>query len=316
MGDDPIGGGLRGIIGHSISQQQNPLQTLTFTLLTLPLSFLLLLLLSFTILDPIHHNNRLHVWTHGNNDLLLASILSVYLILVLAFRVLSTTGIVYSIASTNFHSNRPFTLGPFPFAANIPYILCRVLVTYLWSFTFVFFLVGVFLASLLLIDVSLSFGPMFAYIASSWVVGLLFVGVLFRSACVFRLASIVSVLDQSTYGLGAINKCGFFLLKGRGVVASSLYSLYLIFALGVVVAFGFAQMNVVRPGFRMLVVFAFAFVLAFVDQMGMVAFTILYFHCKAYHNESVDLEHLHANCSRECLDVGAPSHPIETTRQA
>lgn len=221
----------------------------------------------------------------------LGVLLAAYVLLVLAFKLLSTAATVYSVACI--YTKRALTYRKV--MSVLPKVWWRLLVTFVWAFIFVVFLVGAFLATALFIF--LVFLPLNGVLAAVlwWMVSLVFLAV-FHFTCIFSLASVVSVLEES-YGLKAIKKSSL-LIKGNRLVAYSLYALYVIFSSVVVIGFDFTSGSLSSVALRVLLAIVFALLLAFVDQLGIVVFTILYFACKAFHHESIDMlalsEHLGA----------------------
>lgn len=222
----------------------------------------------------------------------LGLLLAAYVLLVLAFALLSTAATVYSVACI--YTKRPLTFRKV--LCVLPKVWRRLLITFLWAFVFVFFLLGAFLAVVLF--VFLVFYPLNRIVAEVlwWLVSFLFAAILFHFTCIFNIASVVSVLEDSN-GIRALKKSNM-LVKGKRVVAYCLYAYFLIFTSAVVVGFDFASISLSSVALKVLIAIVFAVLLGFVDQLGIVLFTILYFTCKAYHHESIDMlalsEHLGA----------------------
>lgn len=222
----------------------------------------------------------------------LGVLLAVYVILVLAFALLSTAATVYSVACI--YTKRSLTYRKV--LSVLPKVWRRLLITFLWAFVFVFFLVGAFLAIVLF--VFLVFFPLNFIVAEVlwWLVSIIFLAALFHFTCVFNVASVVSVLEDS-YGIRALKKSNR-LIKGKRMVSYTLYAFYLIFSSAVVIGFDFASHSLSSVALRVLLAIIFALLLAFIDQLGIVVFTILYFVCKSIHHESIDMlalsEHLGA----------------------
>ncbi|KAH7427688.1 hypothetical protein KP509_10G055300 [Ceratopteris richardii] len=222
----------------------------------------------------------------------LGLLLAAYVLLVLAFALLSTAATVYSVACI--YTKRTLTFRKV--ISVLPKVWRRLLITFLWAFVFVFFLLGAFLAIVLF--VFLVFYPLSFIVAEVmwWIVSLLFAAALFHFTCIFNLASVISVLEESN-GIKALKKSNL-LIKGKRIEAYCLYALYLIFTSLVVIGFDFASLSLSKVGLRVLIAIIFAVILAVVEEIGIMVFTILYFTCKAYHHESIDMlalsEHLGA----------------------
>ncbi|MCO5604071.1 hypothetical protein L7F22_058228 [Adiantum nelumboides] len=272
---------------------------IAFTL-TLPLCFIILA--HYLAIDPLisrihRYEDRAEVDSSIRGRITadrirLGLLLAAYVLLVLVFALLSTAATVYSVACI--YTKRPLTFRKV--LSVLPKVWRRLLITFLWAFVFVFFLVGTFLSIVLF--VYLVFYPLNRIVSEVlwWLVSFVFAAALFHFTCIFNLASVISVLEDSN-GIRALKKSNF-LIKGKRFVAYGLYALYLIFTSAVVVGFDFASINLSSAALEVLIAIVFAVLLAFVDQLGIVVFTILYFTCKAYHHEGIDMlalsEHLGA----------------------
>lgn len=302
VGDAQAVLGLGGVVRQSAKVLSSRAKLFAALALTLTLPMCFIVLAHNLALDPIVSRiNRNKNLADKNSSLRsritsdrvrLGVLLAAYVLLVLVFALLSTASTVYSVACI--YTKRVLTYRKV--MSVLPKVWWRLLVTFLWAFVFVFFLVGAFVATALFIY--LVFEPLNGVLALVlWcVVSLLFLAALFHFTCVFSLASMVSVLEES-YGLKALKKSSF-LIKGKRWLAYALYAIYLIFSSVVVIAFDLALGSMSSVILRVLLAIVFALLLAFVDQLDIVVFTILYFVCKAYHHESIDMlalsEHLGA----------------------
>ncbi|KAI5083713.1 hypothetical protein GOP47_0003456 [Adiantum capillus-veneris] len=294
--------GICGVVRQSISVLCTRAKLFAAIALTLTLPLCFIILAHYLAIDPLVSRIRRYEENPVVDSSLrsritadrirLGLLLAAYVLLVLAFALLSTAATVYSVACI--YTKRPLTFRKV--LCVLPKVWRRLLITFLWAFVFVFFLVGAFLSIVLF--VYLVFYPLNRIVAEFlwWLVSFLFAAAIFHFTCVFNLASVVSVLEESN-GIRALKKSNN-LIKGKRIVAYCLYAYYLIFTAAVVVGFDFASIQLSSAVIQVLIAVVFAVLLAIVNQLGIVIFTILYFTCKAYHHESIDMlalsEHLGA----------------------
>lgn len=305
--------GVFGVIKESCVVLRSRAKLFIYLLISFTLPLCLMVLAHNLAIDPlllqIHHNEDLVAEQNTQNTgitstiqkhitsqrIRLGFLLAAYVVFLLIFALLSTAAIVYTVACI--YTKRGLTYRKV--VTVVPKVWKRLLLTFLWAFLLVFFMIGAFFAAVLFIFlVILPLSYVLATIAW-WIVTLYFLVVLFYFTCIFNLASVISVLEQS-YGWQALKR-STQLIRGRRMVAFVLYAIYLILSTLVVIGFDFST-NAPRPStslaLRIVLGIIFAHVLSFVDLLGTVVFTILYFTCKAYHHESVDMlalsEHLGA----------------------
>lgn len=213
----------------------------------------------------------------------LGVLLAVYVLLVLVFSLLSTAATVYSVACI--YTKHPLTYRKV--FSVLPRVWRRLFVTFVWAFVVVFFLVGAFLAIVLF--VLLVFYRLKFIVAEVlwWLASIVFAMLLFHFTCVFCIANVVSVLEES-YGFRALIK-SHRLLKGKRVVSYTLYALYLLFSAVIVIGFDGSMFNLDSIALEVLITIVFSVFLAIVNQFSIVIFTILYFVYKAFHHESIDM---------------------------
>ncbi|KAH7432979.1 hypothetical protein KP509_07G049100 [Ceratopteris richardii] len=266
--------------------------------LTLPLCFVVLA--HYLAIDPlisridryedvadIEPSVRRHITL---DRIRLGLLVACYLLLVLIFALLSTAATIYSVACI--YTKRVLTFRKVMHV--LPRVWGRLLITFLWAFIFVFLLVGAFLA--VVFFVLLVFYSLNRILAEIlwWIATLIFAAALFHFTCIFNLATAISVLED-TYGIKALKKSSN-LIKGKRLDAYCLYAYFLVFMAAIITGFDLASMNLSSIGVRVLIAIVFALLMAFADQFGIIVFTILYFICKAYHHENIDLlalsEHL------------------------
>lgn len=221
----------------------------------------------------------------------LGFLLAAYVLFALLFALLSTSAIVYTVACI--YTKRALT---YPKVLRVvPRVWRRLLVTFLVAFLFVFFITAAFLAVFLFIFIVFYRLSSVVAMVFWWIAALYFFAVLFHFSCLFNLSCVITVLEES-YGLGALRK-SIQLIKGRRLVTYILYATYLVLSAVVVLSFDVLA-GIGHLALQIFFAILFALLLSFVDLLGTMVFTILYFTCKAYHHESIDMlvlsEHLGA----------------------
>lgn len=292
--------GLVGILTEStklITSQRRLFSQITSTLI-LPLSLLFLIHIHishalFTRIDSDETALELTPPNSPSESRLLSLLTSdwtlfflfkaLYLLFLLVFALLSTSAVVYTIASL-------FTAKDITFSklfSVVPKVWKRLMITFLWAFLLLFSYN--LLALLLFLALALIFGPnsfgillavclLFAYLA-----GLIWISV------VWHLASVVSVLEDAC-GIHAMRKSRE-LIRGKTPVAVGVFLLLnLAFIL---IEFGFRKLVVDgRTGLGLVWRFGYGLLmlglLMVVILLGLVVQTVVYFVCKSYHHESID----------------------------
>ena len=220
----------------------------------------------------------------------LYAILAVYAVFVLAFSLLSTSAVVYSVACI--YSERITSCKRV--LSVVPRVWKRLIVTFIWAMimTFGYGLVFAFCFTVLAIVFGLIFPESEAAIAVLfWLGAFLFVGGSVYLSCVWHLGSVITVLEDP-YGLSAIRK-SLSLIKGKRRTAITLFSVY--FVLSFVIGFGFdvwvvrGESSTLGTGSRIAIGALLIGVMSLVNLLGFAVQTIFYFACKAYHNEKIDM---------------------------
>ncbi|WCJ43447.1 hypothetical protein M5689_024183 [Euphorbia peplus] len=268
--------------------------------LILPLSFIFLAHFQIADLifsDIIHDEIQLDE-TRSNspsrkklNDLISAEwtyywlFKAAYFTFFLIFSLLSTSAVVYTVASI--YTGREVT---FPKVMSVvPKVWKRVMVTFLCVFAtlvaynFVAILVFILMAIMLFsMDVSgFEYGAIVVFLT------LYFAGIVYLSM-LFQLGSVVSVLEDA---------CGFkAMVKSRGLIKGKMWvsgfiffklnlSLYLIqFAFEKLVVHGYS-LGIMSRVFYGIICFLLIFKLFL---FGLVIQTVIYFVCKSFHHENID----------------------------
>ncbi|XVE67539.1 hypothetical protein DITRI_Ditri08aG0169100 [Diplodiscus trichospermus] len=268
----------------------------TFYLITLalifPLSFAILAHSLFThpilaqleshpLADPAQTR---HEWA------LLLTFQFCYLIFLLAFSLLSTAAVVFTVASL-------YTSKPVSFSSTIsaiPKVFKRLFITFSWVSVLMFvynaLLIIFFVLFVIAVDNQNAFLSFLAFV----VILVLFLGVHVYITALWHLASVVSVLEP-IYGLAAMKK-SYELLKGRVKMAVILVVGYLAICaviggiFGSVVVHGGEKYGV----FARIVVGGFLVgVLVIVNLVGLLVQSVFYYVCKSYHHQGIDKIALH-----------------------
>lgn len=268
--------------------------------LILPLCFLLLAhhLVSFPLIHKIHKTQDLINQTHDPSSpvaqhseeqledawLKLLLFFAAYLLFVLAFSLLSTSAVVYSVACI--YTQKPISYRKV--LSVVPTVWKRLLNTFLW----IFLLISVYHALAIL---SIRLAVYFiadSNIALFSILLFLLVGFFVASqiyiSCIWHLASVISVLEES-YGLAALRR-SVNLIKGKRGLALGLFCIYVV--AGGLIGFLFHAFVVKHHHhgtlFRIIVGAVLVALLTFVTLFGMLAQTVFYFACKAFHRERID----------------------------
>ncbi|XP_062073197.1 uncharacterized protein LOC133777548 [Humulus lupulus] len=209
---------------------------------------------------------------------------ALYFTFLLIFSLLSTSAVVYTVASVYTARDLSFK----KVISVVPRVWKRLMVTFLWTFLafFAYNLVAfiiMILVAVVLFEFSYNWG-----MGLLVVLGLLYgVGFVYLSL-IWQLASVVSVLED-VRGIQAMNKSKA-LIKGK--MWTSIFLFGILTVLSFVFQFTFQKLVVHGWSFGMFgrVAFGVVCLLVFVKLMllGLVIQTILYFVCKSYHHENID----------------------------
>eukprot|EP00262_Sarcandra_glabra_P003304 TRINITY_DN13961_c2_g1_i3.p1 TRINITY_DN13961_c2_g1~~TRINITY_DN13961_c2_g1_i3.p1 ORF type:complete len:359 (-),score=17.90 TRINITY_DN13961_c2_g1_i3:180-1178(-) len=215
-----------------------------------------------------------------------------YLVFVLIFSLLSTSAVVYTVASVYTAKEVTFR----KVLSVVPKVWKRLMVTFLCNFlillvynTLSFF---IFFICILLIGPGSAVLTLLIILLILYLIGLVYI------TLVWHLASVISVLED-VYGFGAMKKSKA-LIKGKLWVTTAIFvtlnlasfALYTLF--GKFVVHGSSLGLGARFGYAMLCFFFLSILLL----LGLVVQTVVYFVCKSYHHENID-----KSCLADHLEV-------------
>ncbi|XP_061358733.1 uncharacterized protein LOC133302918 [Gastrolobium bilobum] len=206
----------------------------------------------------------------------------VYFFLLLIFSLLSTSAVVYTIASIYTAKDVTFK----KVMSVVPKVWKRLMLTFLCTFA-AFFAYNV-MTLLVIILWALTIGTKNGGVAVFVLITILYVIGFVYLTLVWQLASVVTVLEDS-YGIQAMMKSKE-LIKGKMVLSILIFltlnvSFFLIrFLFKVVVVNAWTLGSVDRTLYGILCFYLLANFFLF----GLVLQTVLYFVCKSYHHENID----------------------------
>ncbi|KAK9069465.1 hypothetical protein SSX86_011369 [Deinandra increscens subsp. villosa] len=202
----------------------------------------------------------------------------IYLSFLLLFSLLTTAAVVYTIADTYLGNEVTFN----KVVKVVPKVWKRLALTFLWTY-FGFFIYNVVAGVVFLIwETTTTFSTfgvvMFYVILAIYLVGFIYITAL------WQLASVVTVLESS-YGLRAMIK-GNELIKGKRWLSWFVFFVLHGIFLGILILFFVLAWD----GFLgVLVGIVCVFLLMNLFLLGYVCTTMLYFVCKSYHCEAIDM---------------------------
>lgn len=206
-----------------------------------------------------------------------------YFTFLLIFSLLSTSAVVYTIASI--YTARDVTFSKV--MSVVPKVWKRLMVTFFCTF-FAFFAYNV-MAFLVIIVFLLTIGFQHDGVAVFVVISILYLAGFVYLTVIWQLASVVSVLEDS-YGVEAMMKSKK-LIKGKMGLSILIFlklnvSFFLIQFLfkKVVVVHGWRLGSLDRTAYGVLCFLLLSHMFLF----GLVIQTVLYFVCKSYHHENID----------------------------
>jgi hypothetical protein len=207
-----------------------------------------------------------------------------YVVFLLAFSLLSTAAIVYSVASIYTGKG----LSYLKVISVVPKVWKRLVYTFLWAHLLIFLYYVAFAVILLvLFTIQAATGiTVLPIVVPVWIA---FDALLIYFNLVWHLASVVSVLEES-YGIGALKKSAH-LIKGKRLVGFCLFSIYVISVVFVLSLFRglVSHHHHMHSMFGRVIVGSLLLVLwTAVTLMGILVQSVLYFVCKSHHNESID----------------------------
>jgi len=160
--------------------------------------------------------------------------LAAYALFVLAFSLLSTAAVVYTVASI--YTGKEVSYGRV--ISVVPRVWKRLMVTFLWFFIIAFASTAAFIIVfgffMLIFAVGVTKSNLGIFIFCMIVIVAVFLCIHVYISMVWHLACVISVLEEK-YGLGAMLK-SMDLIKGQRITALALDLLYLIFG-GIIAGF-------------------------------------------------------------------------------
>lgn len=254
--------------------------------LILPLSFAILAHSFFThpILSQLHENPSA---SHASQWTKLLFYQFCYLIFLLAFSLLSTSAVVFTVASLYTSKQVSFS----SIITALPSILRRLFITFLWVFLSMLVynaVLSFFIVLMLIAFESKSKNSTALFLVSVFLLSVFFLVVHVYLSALWHLASVITVLEP-IQGLAAFKK-SYELLKGKIRMASVLILGYLV--IFGVVSSGFGSIVVDGEGYsvfvRIVVGGILIGVLVVVILVGLLVQSLFYYVCKSYHNERID----------------------------
>ncbi|XP_015068953.1 uncharacterized protein LOC107013586 [Solanum pennellii] len=254
--------------------------------LILPLSFAILAHSFFThpILSQLHENPSA---SHASQWTKLLFYQFCYLIFLLAFSLLSTSAVVFTVASLYTSKQVSFS----SIITALPSILRRLFITFLWVFLSMLVynaVLSFFIVLMLIAFESKSKNSTALFLVSVFLLSVFFLVVHVYLSALWHLASVITVLEP-TQGLAAFKK-SYELLKGKIRMACVLILGYLV--IFGVVSSGFGSIVVDGEGYsvfvRIVVGGILIGVLVVVILVGLLVQSLFYYVCKSYHNERID----------------------------
>ncbi|OVA02309.1 hypothetical protein BVC80_9099g109 [Macleaya cordata] len=219
---------------------------------------------------------------------------AIYVFFILIFSLLSTSVVSYTIA-TFIYTTKDITLKKVVSVVSTK-VWMRLLVTFLWSFFIVCIYTGVALGVVVLFA-ALTSGRspdgdwvnnkvliFVLCIAIIYLIGLIYINV------VCQVASVVSVMEKNCYGRKALKK-SMKLIKGKIWVSSVILTMLQICFSGIVVAFSVLVVNgkVSSMVGKVCVGILCYLLLTILIHFTLVIQTLVYFVCKSYHHEDIDM---------------------------
>ncbi|KAG5627178.1 hypothetical protein H5410_012396 [Solanum commersonii] len=269
--------------------------------LLLPLSFAILAHSVFThpILSQLHENPSA---SHASQWIKLLFYQFCYLIFLVAFSLLSTSAVVFTVASLYTSKQVSFS----SIITALPSILRRLFITFIWvflsmlaynavlSFFIVLMLIAFESVLMLIAFESKSKNSVALFLVSVFLLSVFFLVVHVYLSALWHLASVITVLEP-IQGLTAFKK-SYELLKGKIRMAFVLVLGYLVIfgvissAFGSIVVDGGANKD--HEGYsvfaRIVVGGILIGVLVVVILVGLLVQSLFYYVCKSYHNERIE----------------------------
>jgi len=218
--------------------------------------------------------------------------LAAYAVFVLAFSLLSTAAVVYTVASIYTGKKVSYV----SVVSVVPRVWKRLMLTFLWFSLIVLAYTAATISAFFLLILSVRMNSV-GFLFSLFLITAVFSCVHVYISMVWHLACVISVLEDK-YGLGAMTKSED-LIKGKRITALALHILYLMFGGIIWCFFGYVvlQGNYHGVGIAGRGMYGALLVglLSFVNLMGLLTHSVFYFVSKSYHHENIGKSTLSAH---------------------
>lgn len=207
-----------------------------------------------------------------------------YLVFLLAFSLLSTAAVVYTVACI--YTGKQISYAKV--MSVVPRVWKRLMLTFLWYFLIMVGYNTAVLVALVFVIVVVGTDNTVAFGLCVVVLAAVFLAVHVYISALWHVASVISVLEDK-YGIRAIQKSRD-LITGKRIVAFVLIFFYFGMCAGIGGLFREKVVHVGAGGIGSRVVFGVLLVglLVYVNLIGLLVQSVLYYVCKSYHHQSID----------------------------
>lgn len=208
-----------------------------------------------------------------------------YLVFLLAFSLLSTAAVVYTVACI--YTGKQITYAKV--MSVVPRVWKRLMLTFLWYFLIMVGYNTALIVAFVLVFLIVGVDNIVAFSLCVVVLVSVFLAVHVYISAIWHVASVISVLEDR-YGISAIQKSRD-LIKGKRLVAFVLIFFYFLIWAGIQ---GVFRNRVVHAsgggGIGSRVGFGFLLIglMVYVNLIGLLVQSVLYYVCKSYHHQSID----------------------------
>lgn len=223
--------------------------------------------------------------SHLDSEFLFLAVVTIlYLIFVLAFSLLSTASIVYTVASIYTSKGLSYK----KVLSVVPKVWKRLFMTFLWAHILIFFY-NIAFVFIIIILVVIQYGTGIPMGYLLYPLAFIFYILLVYIYLVYHLASVVSVLEES-YGISAMKKSAD-LIKGKrwvGCIIILIYTVNSSVVLAMYNVFVRSPERLESLTGRVVLGLTLLGLWTVVTLLGILVQTIVYFVCKSVHNERID----------------------------
>jgi hypothetical protein len=215
----------------------------------------------------------------------LALLTILYFVFAMAFSLLSTAAIVYSVASIYTGKGLSYS----KVLSVVPTVWKRLVVTFLWAHLVIFVYHFSFLFVLTFLHfLQRTIGLRMEFLGIPALIA--FFGMLVYLNLVWHLASVITVLEES-YGLEAMKK-SVSLIKGKKLVGYGLFLIYIFCIFVVLISFARSVVShrhhIQNMPIRAFVGFTLLLLFMAITLFAILMQSVLYFVCKSTHYETID----------------------------